>query len=51
MTQVHQTSEDSMATEIMTEFADVFKDELGIIKQIEAAITVQEFAPPQFHKP
>ena len=51
MTQVHQTSEDSMATEIMTEFADVFKDELGILKGIEAAITVQEFAPPQFRKP
>ena len=51
MTQVHQMSEDTMATEIMTEFADVFKDELGILKGIEAAITVQEFAPPQFRKP
>ena len=36
-------SEDTIATEIMTEFADVFKDELGILKGIEAAITVQEF--------
>ena len=32
MTQVHQISEDTMATEIMIEFADVFKDELGILK-------------------
>ena len=41
-----------MATEIMTEFAaDVFKDKLGILKGIEAVITVQEFTPPQFRKP
>lgn len=40
-----------MATEIITEFADVFKDELGILKGIEATITVEESAPPKFHKP
>ena len=35
----------------MTEFVDVFKDELGILKSIEATATVQESATPRFHKP
>ena len=51
VTQLHHTSEDTMATEIITEFADVFKDELGILKGIEATVTVEESAPPKFHKP
>ena len=50
-TQVHHTSEDTMATEIMTEFADVFKDELGLLKGIQANVTVDEPASPRFHKP
>ena len=51
VTQVHHTSVDATLTEIMTEFADVFRDELGILKGIEATITVDESAPPRFHKP
>ena len=39
-----------MATEIITEFADVFKDELGNLKGIEATVTVEESAPPKFYK-
>ena len=50
-TPVHHTSEDTMATEIMTEFADVFKDELGLLKGIQANVTVDEPASPRFHKP
>ena len=50
-TQVHHTSEDTMATEIMTEVADVFKDELGLLKGIQANVTVDEPASPRFHKP
>ena len=51
VTQVHHTSEDPMTTEIKTEFADVFKEELGLLKGIEASVTVDESAPPRFHKP
>ena len=51
VTQLHHTSEDTMATEIITEFTDVFKDELKILKGIEATVTVDESAPPKFHKP
>ena len=51
VTQVHYMSKDTMATEIMMEFSDVFKDELGILKGIEATVTVQESATPHFHKP
>ena len=29
----------------------MFKDELGILKGIEAVVTVQESASPRFHKP
>lgn len=48
VTQVHYTSE---ATNLVTEFADVFKDELGLLKGIQASVTVDEAAPPRFHKP
>ena len=34
--QVHHTSMDTMTNEIMTEFTDMFKNELGILKVIEA---------------
>ena len=49
--QVRHTSVDTMTNEIMTEFADVFKDELGILKGIEDVVTVQESASTRFHKP
>ena len=40
-----------MATEIIMEFADVFKDELELLKGIQANVTVDEPASPRFHKP
>ena len=50
-TQVHHTSADSSSTELVAEFSNVFKDELGILKGIEVTITVDESALPRFHKP
>ena len=50
-TQIYHTSESTMTAEIMTEFADVFKDELGILKGIEATVTIDKSAPPHFNKP
>ena len=50
-TQVHHTSFDSSSTALVEEFSDVFKDELGVLKGIEATITVEESAVPRFHKP
>ena len=44
--QIHHTSVDTMTNKIMTEFADVFKDELGVLKGIEAVVTVQESTSP-----
>ena len=35
----------------MTEFAEVFKEELELLKGIQASVTVDEAAPPRFHKP
>ena len=51
VTQLHHTSEDTMATEIIAEFADVFKEELEILKGIEETITLEESAHNKFHKP
>lgn len=39
-----------LATQLVAEFADVFKDELGVLKDIEATITVTALATPCFHK-
>ena len=49
--QIHHTFVDTMTSEIIIEFADVFKDELGVLKHIEAVVTVQESTSPRFHKP
>ena len=35
----------------MMEFADLFKDELGLLKGIQANVTVDEPASLHFHKP
>jgi len=48
VTQVHHTSESTMAAEIMTEFGDVF---IGIPKGIEPTVTVDKSSPPHFNKP
>ena len=50
-TQIHQTSENPLAAGILVEFSDVFKDQLGVLKGIEAKLTVDESAFPRFHKP
>ena len=42
---------DSSSAELVTDFADVFKDELGVLKGVEATIAVEESALPCFHKP
>ena len=44
--QIHHTCVDTMTNEIMTEFADVFKDEQGVLKGIEAVVSVQESTSP-----
>ena len=48
VTQVHYSSE---TTNLFTEFTDVFKEELGLLKDIQASVKVDETAPPRFHKP
>ena len=47
VTQVHYSSE---TTNLLTEFT-VFKEELGLLKDIQASVKVDETAPPRFHKP
>ena len=41
----------SETTDLVTELADVFKEELGLLKGIQASVTVDKAAPPHFHKP
>ena len=38
-------------TEIVAKFSDVFKDQLGVLKGIEANIAIGDSAVPCFHKP
>ena len=45
--QVHQVSE---SNSLLDEYADIFKKELGLLRDIEASITVEQMAVPQFHK-
>jgi len=50
-TQVHSTVEGPSTHEsLLAEYADVFKEELGVLKEIEAVITVGEHATPKFHR-
>ena len=48
-TAVHQTTGD-VKLGLLEEFAEVFRDELGVLKDIEATVTVHESATPRFHK-
>ena len=43
----HQVSE---SDRFLDEYADIFKKELGLLRDIEANITVEQLALPQFHK-
>ena len=49
-TQIHHTSESTLMAGLMSELADVFRDELGVLKGIEANVSVEESAVPRFHK-
>ena len=49
-TQIHHTSESILTVGLMVEFADAFQGELGVLKGIEANVSVEESAVPRFHK-
>ena len=50
-TQVHSTVErPSTHNSLLAEYADVFKEKLGVLKEIEAVITVGEHATLKFHR-
>ena len=36
--------------ELLTEYSDVFSEELGLLRGIEATISIDESATPHFHK-
>ena len=40
----------SETDELLTEYSDVFSEELGLLRGIEASISVDESATPRFHK-
>ena len=48
-TAVHQTTAD-VKLSLLEEFAEVFCDELGVLKYIEATVNIHESATPRFHK-
>ena len=50
-TQIHHMSGTTLVTDIMAEFSDVFKDQLGVLKGFEANVTIDDSAVPRFHKP
>ena len=50
-TQIHHMSGTTLVTDIMAEFSGVFKDQLGIVKRIEANIAIDDSVVPHFHKP
>ena len=49
-TAIHQTTADVVKNDLMEEFAEVFQDELGVLRGIEATVAVNESATPRFHK-
>ena len=46
---MHQTTAD-VKLSLLEEFAEVFRDELGVLKYIEATVNIHESATPRFHK-
>ena len=48
-TAVHQTTAD-VKLSLLEEFAEVFRDKLGVLKYIEATVNIHESATPRFHK-
>ena len=49
-TTIHQTTADVVKNNLMEEFAEVFQNELGVLRGIEATVAVNESAAPRFHK-
>ena len=49
-TAIYQMTADVVKNDLIEKFAEVFWDELGIWKGIEATVTVDESATPCFHK-
>ena len=49
-TTIHQTTADVVKNDLMEEFAEMFQDELGVLRGIEATVAVNESAIPRFHK-
>ena len=49
-TAIHQTTADVVKNDLMEEFAEVFQNELGVLRGIEATVAVNESAAPRFHK-
>ena len=49
-TTVHQTTANVVKDDLIKEFSEVFRDELGVLRGIEATVTVIESATPRFHK-
>ena len=49
-TVIHQTTAEVPKNNLIEEFAEVFRDELGVLKGIEATVAVNESAIPRFHK-
>ena len=41
-TTIHQTTADVVKNDMMEEFAEVFRDELGVFRGIEATVAVNE---------
>ena len=50
-TTIHQTTADVVKNDLIEEFAEVFWDELGVLRGIEATVAINESATPCFHKP
>ena len=49
--QMHQVDQQlSEPDSFLIEYADIFKRELGLLRDIEATVTVQQSAAPRFHK-
>ena len=49
--QVHHINRQvSESNRFLDEYADIFKKELGLLRDTEATITVEQSALPRFHK-
>ena len=49
-TQVHNTVETVSAEQLCNEYSEIFKDKLGVLRCIEATVSVDPQAQPKFHR-